>query len=553
MEREVAPGEEESRAELESTEISRATARRLVWTFCLILAAVPLIETASALAGRRPPPWLAFFAPLPTAARELWAGRPDGAGRALADLVDPGRLHAGEAALERGSPLRAAVQPRLQERLSARLGSGNHQVVLGRDGRLFHAPGIAYLTGRGILDPDHLHVRAREARDRRLEADPHPDPRPAILRFHDDLRRRGIRLVLLPVPDKAMDLGVGPAPNNPDYARFIQEMRDAGIAVLDLAAEPGAVESDRFLRQDTHWTPRFVEHVAAGVAAELRASGLVPPMAGQRRFLLETATVSSTGDLVALLALRAEQRIFPPETVEVHRVVDPRGEPPRRDPSAPVLLLGDSFTNVYSDARLSWGTGAGLAEHLARSLGRAVDVIAQDGSGASGTRRELARNPGRLEGKTVVVWEFAVRELAVGDWRPIALPRPPASATPAVAPAPSPSRPEGAFRLTGRVAAVSKVPAPYSAPYGDCLAAIKIEVERVDPGHAHEPVAVVVFEAMRDNVWLPPARFVPGQRLALEVIAFRDADVQIRTIQRVDDFDDDEHARYFALTWSEWR
>jgi alginate O-acetyltransferase complex protein AlgJ len=73
---------------------------------------------------------------------------------------------------------------------------------------------------------------------------------------------------------------------------------------------------------------------------------------------------------------------------------------------------------------MGWGTAAGLAPHLALALGRPVDVIAQNDSGAFATRqalaRELASGADRLAGKRVVVWELASRELLVGDWKEIA-------------------------------------------------------------------------------------------------------------------------------------
>jgi alginate O-acetyltransferase complex protein AlgJ len=65
---------------------------------------------------------------------------------------------------------------------------------------------------------------------------------------------------------------------------------------------------------------------------------------------------------------------------------------------------------------------------LALALGRPLDVIAQNDSGAFATRQALARelNAGqdRLAGKRVVIWEFASRELSVGDWIPLDFPAP---------------------------------------------------------------------------------------------------------------------------------
>ena len=58
-------------------------------------------------------------------------------------------------------------------------------------------------------------------------------------------------------------------------------------------------------------------------------------------------------------------------------------------------------------------------------LQRPVDRISRNDSGSFATRQiladELARGNDRLAGKRVVVWEFAIRELALGNWKPIKL------------------------------------------------------------------------------------------------------------------------------------
>ena len=94
------------------------------------------------------------------------------------------------------------------------------------------------------------------------------------------------------------------------------------------------------------------------------------------------------------------------------------------DADAPVLLLGDSYTNIFSLAELGWGEGAGLAEHLAYRLNQPIDVIALNGGGASGVRIELVVLPrrGGWTAKKVLVYEFAMRNLAVENWPRIRTP-----------------------------------------------------------------------------------------------------------------------------------
>ena len=73
-------------------------------------------------------------------------------------------------------------------------------------------------------------------------------------------------------------------------------------------------------------------------------------------------------------------------TIEV--VLDDDGQPLRPNRSSPVLLLGDSFTNIYSAPQMGWGPH-GLPEHLAYHLGKRVELIARNDAGAYATREML--------------------------------------------------------------------------------------------------------------------------------------------------------------------
>jgi hypothetical protein len=123
-----------------------------------------------------------------------------------------------------------------------------------------------------------------------------------------------------------------------------------------------------------------------------------------------------------MLKLVDGQTLFAPRKVTVMQVQDAEGKPWAPRPDAEVLLLGDSFTNVFSAEAMGWGEAAGLGPHLALALGRDLDVLAQNDSGAFATRKllseALAAGEDRLAGKRVVIWELASRELATGNFRP---------------------------------------------------------------------------------------------------------------------------------------
>jgi alginate O-acetyltransferase complex protein AlgJ len=135
--------------------------------------------------------------------------------------------------------------------------------------------------------------------------------------------------------------------------------------------------------------------------------------------------VRQDGDTVQMLDLPSDQRAFETEEVEVERVLEADGSPWRPMRGAEVLVLGDSFSNIYSLESLGWGVGAGLAEHLSAALQRPVDRLVQNDQGSFATRAMLQRTsadePDRLARTRLVVYQFATREFAQGDWRVLPL------------------------------------------------------------------------------------------------------------------------------------
>ena len=253
---------------------------------------------------------------------------------------------------------------------------------------------------------------------------------------------------MFPVPDKAslqpVELhgragdGAREPGRNPDADRLAAELRDAGISVFDPSPDrlvPGA--PPYFLRQDTHWTPAWMETVADGLARFLIAvrrggpasAAVLASAPAPGRWRTVAKTVARVGDITDMLGLPEGQTLFAPQTTTIHEVRDQTDKVFEPNLRADVLLLGDSFTNVFSLEQMGWGADAGFGAHLARALGRDVDILAQNDAGAYATRQLLWNAlaggdavPGggdRLKDKKVVIWEFASRELSVGNWKPI--------------------------------------------------------------------------------------------------------------------------------------
>jgi hypothetical protein len=134
--------------------------------------------------------------------------------------------------------------------------------------------------------------------------------------------------------------------------------------------------------------------------------------AADPRFVLRRSTqlVEGLGDIVAMLKLPSTSRLYPKETATIKPVSQENGAPWVPDQRADILVLGDSFFNIFSLAEMGWGASAGFVEQLSYTLGRPLDAILRNDAGAFATRearQELARGRDRPMGKRLVIWEFA--------------------------------------------------------------------------------------------------------------------------------------------------
>ncbi len=533
--------EEIAAIEVGHTEIRRGPALFLAATFLLLIGGVPLAQTGfewSAWRRQRQAGALPNDTPLrqatsALAAADIWPGVHRFASvRGFADL---GSLNAGmleemdrfETRLENDSLLQKAFIPPVQWALTGWLKAGNENAYCGRDGWLFFRPGLDFATGRGFLDPFVLQARARSGNE--WTAPPQPDPLQAIVDFRNQLRARDVALVVMPVPVKPMiypekfsrrfDRNDRPL-RNPSCAAFLAALRAEAIPVYDAADLLFALKSElpdgSFLRTDTHWTPAAMRRCAGELARFLEDTVPFAQPADDEP-VRQSVSVTRHGDILDMLKLPGGQTFYEPQTVGIEPVSNPAHAPWTPDPAAEILLLGDSFSNIYSLEGMGWGANAGFAEQLAAEARRPVDRIALNDNGAFATRQELAadlaRGNDRLAGKKVVVWQFAARELAVGDWKLIEmrLPQPSAREKP---------QPTAGVIVEGVLRAMPAPPVPGAVPYRDAIVGMHLQVAAVKQGDfdiVAQPDILVYAWVMRDNVLTPTARFRPGRRLTLSL------------------------------------
>jgi hypothetical protein len=433
------------------------------------------------------------------------------------------------------------VIPRMQIPVTAWLKGGNEDAYCGRDGWLFYRKDIDSLTGPGFLDPEILARRAAGGSE--LQAPPQPDPLKAIVDFRDQLAKRGIALIVMPAPVKpsihperhsARYEGRNAAVQNPSFDPFVARLATEQIACFDAApllvqAKAAAPGRALYLKTDTHWTPEGMGRAATALARLARQTAALPPATD--RFTATAKAVSNLGDVAMMLKFPAQWQVFAPETATVRQVLDGK-QPWRPDPTAEVLLLGDSFANIFSLAPMGWGEGAGLAEHLSLALGLPVDAITRNDAGSFATRemlaKELHRGNDRLAGKKLVIWEFASRELAFGDWKMLSLALGEKRETEMYVP---PSGKTVAVR--GVVRAASPAPKPGTVPYKDHIIMVHLdELESADDPAADGNEALVFLWSMRDNIQTPAAGWRPGDSVSLRLRPWADLHGQYEAINR---------------------
>ncbi|MEM8953584.1 MAG: hypothetical protein AAGD22_05475 [Verrucomicrobiota bacterium] len=415
-----------------------------------------------------------------------------------------------------------ASRAALQDVMVRVMREGNRKTVVGEGGWLLYRPAVDALTGMGPLRAEPKSV----ADDPTLPS--WEGPLEPILAFGKQLEELGVELILVPLPVKPMVMGGdGEVIRHADAERFYEVLRESGIEVLDMANEwvTGESVDDLFLKQDTHWTPRGMEKAADLVAGYLKSRPWYGEVEGDAgRFEFEDASMASVGDLVGNLGLAAGQGIFSEEEVTGRRVLD--GETGEvvvlNDHESPIVLLGDSFTNIYRQEDMGWGAGAGFGEHLAARLGMPLDVIARNGQASTGVREALANRAGSAremrDKKKAVVWTIAARDLFLGEsaaretdveWGEVVFNERAGGDTAAEL-----------IKLKGKLDLKSAFPDPATVTYKNAIYAVEYEVMEVKEGEYDDGRVKVFLWAFKDRKLQPSARYEVGAEHELKLVPF---------------------------------
>lgn len=490
-----------------------------------------------------------------------------------------------EVELEDRSILKYFFLKPLQEVFVHFLGVGNEKGYLGRKGWLYYRPDLEYLTIGSFLEPSYIQQRLNFE-----GGDLQPDPVLGILSFYIELEKRGIELVILPIPVKT---GIHPenfssrfesseqALQNTAFKSFLQELKDPqvffnkryidlknlaerstsdqfkrSIAYLsenrnhlekdavhvfipdrDLVLNKRLKKEKQYLKTDTHWTSQSMDHVAEKLSKYLK-NNLLPEKNPDMKYMVKSSQINGQGDIATMLKLGRRDPIYGTEKERVEQVLRNEQEYWHSEKDAEILLLGDSFSNIYSRSGMGWGEAAGFAEHLSYHLSMPLDTIIQNDAGSYATRaalsKELRRGSPRLKTKKILIWEFACRELAFGNWKFFPLTLGEASQSEFFVP-----KNGREVLVDGIVEMVSSVPKPGSVPYKDHVIALHLVGMQGVDREIEQTQALVYLFSMENNQWLDAAYLRSGDQIRLKLRPWESVEDKYGSMNRAE-LDDEE-------------
>ncbi len=517
--------EELANIEVGNTEVSRRCAMAFCFLFLLVIFLVPFCQLVMDIRDQTD----SVF----SKSRLIFATKPLLAAKGHETFVsrvvrENKNILAGMAAfedeLEQKSFLRDIVLYPGQLFLLRVLGKGNEKVVTGRDDWLFYSADMDYVVGPGFLEKDWQKKRGDQ--QELWEKSVQPDPVKGIVRFKEQLEERGIALIVVPTPLKqsihpekvsAGLAGLQEPVRNRSFKAFVKRLQKKGVTVFDPAPvlKKYADNTGRsaYLRTDTHWRPEAMELVAEDLAGFIHAElGL---NFEETRFKQQPVSLENRGDIENMLDLKGYGG-YRPEKITVNRVVTEADEIWSSSRKAEILLLGDSFSNIFSFGPMGWGEYGGLSEQLSYSLQTELDTIVQNDDGSYVTRQllsnSLARGEDRLAEKKLVIWQFAERELAQGNWKELGLDYLERGSSEFFVV-------EGKARrkVRGRIVEISRFPLPGTVPYKDNLITLHLS-ELVDAETGEQLGDALVYGwGMKNNILSKLSKKRSGQEIEIEL------------------------------------
>lgn len=226
------------------------------------------------------------------------------------------------------------------------------------------------------------------------------------------LRNQGIDLLFVPGPTPPHIDPVGlvedakllPAHGivAPHARAVLLRLIEKDVEIVDVL--PALLEAKRrgtgglVLMTDTHWGPSAHRIAAQRVAERLQRLPLVKRSLSRAALYTDTElTYDAPASLMNYLTLEKRQEVDPLRKITCRVVNSQDGQPLKPAANAPILVIGDSFTDYGVPP------GGAFASWLSRYVNQTVGLLRFDGH-TDHAFKEMARNPEILKSVQTVVW-----------------------------------------------------------------------------------------------------------------------------------------------------
>ncbi len=290
---------------------------------------------------------------------------------------------------------------------AARLERGGSWLLLGDSG-----PRVRQGCAQWLFISDELKLNRHAASNAQAKVE-------AVLALREQLRTRGIELLVSVVPDKSRiaasqlcDLP-RPASLEPRVRDWTTALQTAGVAVLDLGPALAPLGEQAFLRLDTHWSEAGAHAAAVAIGQKVATMGIVatPTKAFS---VSQQAPAPRPGDLVRLAGLDwLPQHLQPaPEQVAASVI---------SEQAAAVASAGeDNLDDLFGDDNLpnvalvgtSFSRNSNFAGFLEQALSAPGGNSAKDGGAFSGAAKAYFSSPAFAQTPPkLLIWEIPERDL----------------------------------------------------------------------------------------------------------------------------------------------
>jgi hypothetical protein len=228
-----------------------------------------------------------------------------------------------------------------------------------------------------------------------------------IKHFSNELFKRNIKLVVVPIPNKIDVYSKYLLPSwlggvFPQRETYLRKLKQSNVDIVNVL--PALKEASKsqmvYYKDDTHWNNAGIKIAAQVIAGEI-SKIVFDKIFNDEMFTTSDSSICKKGDLATI---RDHGDSLPCENVLVTTVFR-NGEPFLSEDKSNVLIIGDSFNRVH------WQSNAHIGAHIAKDIGYPLKIFYLQRVNVAGPSFFKNSSKKRLSQYQIVIWIFSERML----------------------------------------------------------------------------------------------------------------------------------------------